>query len=150
MKSIGLDITPSGVAVVEASADRYNFYVHAGHFFPLNLNDLENWDIDLLQVLKEIKNLYDLENAVVCVGIGQAAVSCRNLTFPFSRRSDILKSLPFELEEELPLGSDDGIFDAKTVSTGVTETSVLAMLRRERGENFSTSPKCKRSGHHQY
>jgi general secretion pathway protein L len=130
MKSIGLDITPSGVAVVELSADRTSFSVRNGHFFPLNINDLENWDIDLLQALKEVRSLYDFEEITVCVGLSQSATSSRNITFPFSRRTDIIKSLPFELEEELPLGSEDCFFDAKTVSIGANESSVLAYAIR--------------------
>ncbi|MCB9073489.1 MAG: pilus assembly protein PilM [Bdellovibrionaceae bacterium] len=128
MKSIGIDITSSGIAVVELNSDRSSFSVIKGHFFPLNINDLENWEIDLLQILKEVRNIYDLENNVVATGINQSSISNRNVTFPFSRRLDILKSLPFELDEELPMGSDHAIFDAKMVSSGANESSVLAYV----------------------
>lgn len=132
MKSIGLEITPGGVAVTQLSADRTSYSILNGHFFPLNAADADNWEIDLLQALKEISAMYNFENSTVCVSISQSSASTRNLNFPFSRRLDILKSLPFELEEELPFGSDEGVFDAKTVSANANETSVLAFaVRRE-------------------
>lgn len=130
MKSIGLEITPSGIAVVQLSADRVGYNILNGNFFPLNPLDRDNWEIDLLQALKEIRGLYNLDNATLCVSLSQSSASCRNITFPFSRRSDVMKSLPFELEEELPMDSDDGSFDAKTVSLNANETSVLAFAVR--------------------
>lgn len=130
MKSIGLEITPGGVAVTQLSADRTSYSILNGHFFPLNAMDTDNWEIDLLQALKEIRNMYNFENSTVCVSINQSSASTRNLNFPFSRRLDILKSLPFELEEELPFGSEDASFDAKTVAANTNETSVLAFAVR--------------------
>lgn len=130
MKSIGLEITPTGIAVVQLSADRVSYNILNGHFFPLNPADQDNWEIDLLQALKEIRGLYNLDNSTLCVSLNQSSASCRNITFPFSRRSDVMKSLPFELEEELPMDSDDGAFDAKTVSLNTHETSVLAFAVR--------------------
>ncbi len=130
MKSIGLEITPSGVAVTQLSADRTSYSILNGHFFPLNAADTDNWEIDLLQALKEIREMYNFENSTVCVAISQSSASTRNINFPFSRRLDIIKSLPFELEEELPFGADDAIFDAKTVATNANETSVLAFAVR--------------------
>lgn len=130
MKSIGLEITPGGIAVTELSSDRTGYTILSGNFFPLNPVDAENWEIDLLQALKEITQLYDFDNSTVCVSMSQSSASCRNITFPFSRRLDVLRSLPFELEEELPMGVEDGIFDAKTVSTNGTQTSVLAFAVR--------------------
>ncbi|MBY0384820.1 pilus assembly protein PilM, partial [bacterium] len=126
MKAIGIDIGKNGAALVEVTADRAGFEVLRAEFYPLNPNDLDNWELDLLQGLKFFKDNFDLENKVVVAGMPQMLVSTRNLSFPFSRRLDILRSLPFELDEELPFGSDDAYFDAKTVAQNASETSVLA------------------------
>lgn len=137
MKSIGLEITPRGIAVTELITERTSYSILNGHFFPLNPNDSENWQIDLLQSLKEIKSLYNFEAAAICVSLSQLSASCRNLNFPFSRRLDVLRSLPFELEEELPMSVEDGVFDAKTISINGSETSVLAFaVRREEIEQL--------------
>ena len=137
MKSIGIEITPHGIAVAELVTERTSYSILNGHFFSLNPNDSENWQIDLLQNLKEIKSLYNFESSTVCVSLNQLTASCRNLNFPFSRRLDVLRSLPFELEEELPMSVDDGIFDAKTISISGSETSVLAFaVRREEIEHI--------------
>ena len=126
MKAIGIDIGKNGAALVEVAADRGGFEVLRAEFYPLNPNDADNWELDLLQGLKFFKDNFDLENKVVVAGMPQMLVSTRNLSFPFSRRLDILRSLPFELDEELPFGSEDAYFDAKTVAQNASETSVLA------------------------
>jgi general secretion pathway protein L len=126
MKSIGIDIGINGIALAEVSVDRAGYEVNRAEFYPVNPNDGDNWELDLLQGLKFLKENFDLENKVVVVGLPQKLVSARNLSFPFSRRMDILRSLPFELDEELPFGSDDSFFDAKTVAQNANETSVLA------------------------
>jgi general secretion pathway protein L len=126
MKAIGIDISLNGAALAEVSVDRAGYEVTRAEFYPLNPNDLDNWELDLLQGLKFFKDNFDLENKPVVVGLSQKLVSIRNLSFPFSRRTDILKSLPFELDEELPFGSDESYFDAKWVAQNASETSVLA------------------------
>lgn len=130
MKSIGIEITPGGIAVTQLEADRTSYSILNGHFFPLNPADADNWEIDLLQALKEIRTMYNFENSTIVVSMSQSAASVRNLTFPFSKRLDVVRSLPFELEEELPMSVDDGVFDAKTVSVNNNETSVLAFAVR--------------------
>ncbi len=106
--------------------DRAGYEVKRAEFYPLNPNDLDNWELDLLQGLKFLKENYELEKQLLVVGLPQRLVSTRNLSFPFSRRLDILRSLPFELDEELPFGSDYSFFDAKTISQNPNETAILA------------------------
>lgn len=125
MKSFGLDISVHGAALVEVASDRNGYEVVRAEFYSLNPNDVDNWQLDLLQGLKSFSANYDLTNQTLVVGLPQKFVSVRNLQFPFHRRLDILRSLPFELDEELPFSSEDGYFDAKTVAQNPNETSVL-------------------------
>jgi general secretion pathway protein L len=126
MKSIGIDITKNGIAIVEVSADRNFYEIVSGDFIPLNPNDESNWELDLMQSLKEVTQRFDFKNSTIVVGLSQSSVSTRNVSFPFTRRLDIMKSLPFELDEELPLGIDDAVIDAKTISQNAAATSLLA------------------------
>jgi general secretion pathway protein L len=126
MKAIGIDISINGATIVEVSTERGGYEVLRGEFYPINPNDSDNWQLDLSQGLKFFNDSFDLKNKLVVVGLPQKLISARNLQFPFSRRLDILRSLPFELDEELPFGSEDAYFDAKIVSQNANETSVLA------------------------
>jgi general secretion pathway protein L len=126
MKSIGIDITKNGIAIVEVNADRNFYEITSGDYIPLNPNDESNWELDLLQNLKEVTQRFDFKNNTVVVGLSQSSVSTRNVSFPFVRRIDIMKSLPFELDEELPLGIDDAVIDAKVISQNTAQTSLLA------------------------
>lgn len=126
MKSIAIDISKNGISIVEVSADRNFFEILSGDFIPLNPNDESNWEMDLLQTLKSLSGQYDFKNQEVVVGLSQSLLSTRNLQFPFTRRLDIMKSLPFEMDEELPLGSDEAVIDAKIIAQNPSQTSLLA------------------------
>lgn len=126
MKSIGIDITRSGIAIVEVNADRNFYEIISGDYIVLNPNDESNWELDLIQHLKSLTEMFDFKNSRVCVGLSQSAVSSRNVQFPFTRRLDIMKSLPFELDEELPFNVDDSIVDGKIVAQNSSQTSLLA------------------------
>jgi len=132
MKSFGLDISVHGATLVEVSSDRNGYEVTRADFFPLNPNDIDNWQLDLLQGLKSFSANYNLTDYPLVVGLPQKLVSVRNLQFPFHRRLDILKSLPFELDEELPFSSEDGYFDAKTTAQNPNETCVLAFATHQK------------------
>ncbi|MBY0316624.1 MAG: pilus assembly protein PilM [Bdellovibrionales bacterium] len=130
MKSIGIDINKKGIVIVEISADSSSFEILRGDYIPLAYQDDNSWEINVLQVLSEFGNSYDFENTPVTIALPQHLVSIRNLNFPFHRRTDILKSLPFELDEDLPFDIEDAVFDIKTVSTSSAETSVIAFSAR--------------------
>lgn len=126
MKSIGIDITKKSVTLVEISADSNTFEILRSEYHPIAFQDESTWEIEVLQFLNELKSKYDFENSTVAISLPQHVISLRSLNFPFSRRSDILKSLPFELDEDLPFDIEDAVFDVKTVASSPSETSVLS------------------------
>lgn len=126
MRSIGIDITKKSLMIVEISADSSSFEILRGEQHSLPLQDETNWDIEVLQTLIEYGKKYDFENTPVTIALPQHLTSLRELKFPFHRRSDIFKSLPFELEEEIPYDIEDALFDGKIIATTPSETILLS------------------------
>lgn len=126
MKSIGVDITKKSITIVEISADNSSFEILRGDHHTIAFQDDSNWEIEVLQALSEFGRKYDFENTPVTIALPQHLTSLRALNFPFHRRTDILKGLPFELDEELPFDIENAVFDIKTTAVSSMETSVLA------------------------
>lgn len=126
MKSIGIDVSKNGLAIVEISADRNSYQITSGFFQPFTEQSDSDWELATLQTLKQADRQFDFQNCSICVGLSHELVSARNLDFPFNRRSNILKSVPFELEEELPFDLYDAICDIKVTAQQGVNTSVLA------------------------
>ena len=59
-------------------------------------------------------------------GLRQDMVAVRNKIFPFNDRLKIMRSLPFELEEDLPFSPENAVYDAKIVKTMGNSAEVLA------------------------
>jgi general secretion pathway protein L len=127
MKSVGIDIGSSSIKVVEVSLNNKGqlkitqFVEHA-----LGQNPAFDPEIQILEFLKEFSQTYDPNSVKFVLGLRQDQVSVRHKIFPFNDRLKIQKSLPFELEEDLPFASENAVFDAKVIKTLGSSAEVLA------------------------
>lgn len=126
MKSIGIEVSKNGVSLVEVSLEKNSYRVLSFAHHPYTPQEDSDWLIESLQTIKSWAQDYDLENTPVVIGLPQSSVSSRHIEFPFTKRLDIVKSLPFELEEELPLNLDVSVFDYKLLAASDTQSHVLA------------------------
>lgn len=113
MRSLGIDIGSSNIKVVEVSGTSRNVQVLSYREFPLGTNPAFDRDLEILDVLRGLALEYAGGQTRVVYALRQEFVSARFKTFPFADRLKILKSLPFELEEDLPYSSDTAIYDAR-------------------------------------
>ncbi len=126
MKSVGIDIGTSSIKVVEVNSTSKGVQVSRFTEHPLNANPAFDPEIEIIEFLRGLASTYDQANTRFVVGLRQDSVSVRNRIFPFNERQKILKSLPFELEEELPFSNESAIFDAKIIRTVGGTAEVLA------------------------
>ncbi len=126
MKSVGIDIGTSSIKVVEVTSNNKGIQVSQFTEHPLNTNPAFDPEIEILEFLRGLVSVYDQATTRFTFSLRQEQVSVRNKTFPFSDRQKILKSLPFELEEDLPFSNETAIFDAKIVRTMGGSAEVLA------------------------
>lgn len=126
MRTIGIDIGSSSIKVVEIMTTSKGFQVTQCFERVLGLNAAHDQEIEIIEFLREISQRFDPSQTRYCLALRQDQVSIRNKLFPFSDRLKIYKSLPFELEEEIPLSGDNSVFDAKIVRTLGRSAEVLA------------------------
>lgn len=126
MKSVGIDIGSSSIKVVEVVSTNKGVQVTQFVDHPIGANPAHDPEIEILEFLRGIASTYDQSSTRFVLGVRQDRVSVRNKTFPFNDRQKILKSLPFELEEDLPFSNDTATFDAKIIRYVGKTAEVLA------------------------
>ena len=114
MKSVGIDIGTYSIKVVEViSQNKGQLRVSQFLEHSLGQNPAFDPEIEIIEFLKGLAKAYDPSNTRFVFGLRQDQVSVRHKIFPFNDRLKINKSLPFELEEDLPFSAETAIFDAK-------------------------------------
>lgn len=124
MKSVGIDIGSSSIKVVELSIHSKGFHLSNAFEHAIGKNPGFDPQIEIVDYLKNLALSYEPGTKFV-FGMRQDRVSTRHKYFPFSDRIKILKSLPFELEEDLPFNSDSAVFDAKVIQYEGAQTELL-------------------------
>lgn len=126
MKSIGIDIGTSSIKIVEIQTTSKGFQVNQvfeHRFSPASKGDHE---LEIIEYLREFTSRFDPTQTRYILGLRQDKVAMRSKSFPFSDRIKINKSLPFELEEDIPFSLENAIFDAKIVRTLGSAAEVIA------------------------
>jgi len=126
MKSVGIDIGSSSIKIAEVVQTNKGLTLTSFREHHLGQNPAFDSEIEILEFLRNLAPQYPSESWKIVVGLRQEKVSVRNKIFPFSDRLKILKSLPFELEEDLPYSPEDAIYDAKIIRIMGQSAEVLA------------------------
>ncbi|OQW52841.1 MAG: hypothetical protein A4S09_08330 [Proteobacteria bacterium SG_bin7] len=126
MKSIGIDIGTYSIKVAEVVTSGKNVSIRSLAEFPLNSDPNADNQIAVLETLRNIASAHDPNSTTFVFAIGQDKVTTRQRFFPFSERKKIVKSLPFELEEEIPFDISNAIFEAKYIRQMDNITEVIA------------------------
>lgn len=127
MRSIGIDIGRYSikVAVVES---HHGSYVVEDYFESTFSSDITHDPyIHTLEVLRRLAANYDPANTKFTLALPQASVCTRYKNFPFKERFKIVKSIAFELEDDIPYDQDEAVFDAKVLGVDSKSSEVLAV-----------------------
>ncbi|MEK6556083.1 MAG: pilus assembly protein PilM, partial [Bdellovibrionota bacterium] len=114
MISIGLDIGSYSVKVAVLEGSGKGFAIQSLAEYPLSQDPNRDRTIELVEIFRSIQQKYSGTDAIYVTGAQQDRVSVRRKQFPFRERHKILKSLPFELEEDIPFSSENSVFDFRT------------------------------------
>ncbi len=126
MKSVGVDIGSSHIKVVEVQSTSKGFAVLSYQVHSLTRPPGTDQDIEVIEYLRDLVTRFEVNSTRFSFAIRQDRVSIRNKIFPFKDRLKINKSLPFELEEDIPFSSDAAVFDAKIIQYHGNSTEILA------------------------
>lgn len=128
MKSVGIDIGSHSIKIAEVIQTNKGTVVTSFREHILGQNPAYDSELEILEYLRNLVPQYPIDQWKIILGLRQEKVSVRNKIFPFADRLKILKSLPFELEEDLPYTPETAIYDAKIVRTMGQSAEVLACV----------------------
>ncbi len=126
-RCMDIDIGTSSIKVVEMLAHSKTYSLNWANEYKLSLNPAHDPDIEILEILREILTRFDPSSSRIVLGVPQENVALRKKLFPFTERLKILKSLIFELEDEIPLTFENAVFEAKVLRYFGPQAEVLAM-----------------------
>lgn len=115
MISVGIDIGSFSIKVVEIDDSAKPYEVTQFNEYPLSQDPNKDRKIEIVDILRNLVGTYENASQPVhfVLGIPEWKTSIRRKIFPFKERHKILKSLPFELEDDIPFSLEDSIFDAR-------------------------------------
>lgn len=126
MKTVGIDIGSNQIKVVEVHATARGFQITNYHSLQLKVGGAQDVDLEVIDFLRGIVAKMDLEQTKFVLGIRQDKVAIRFRTFPFTEKNKITKTLPLDLEDELPFSVENSLLDFKMIRTRGTESEILA------------------------
>lgn len=128
MKSVGIDIGSSSIKVAEIDGGTKENRLTRLIELPLSVDPNKDTKIEIIDHLRTLMNSYTEDASarfVICMP--QEHVVTRFRKFPFRERFKILKSVAFELEDDIPFQQEDAIFDVKVLRYTGKTADVLAM-----------------------
>jgi general secretion pathway protein L len=129
MKSVGIDIGSYSVKVVEVQhVGNSSKGVTITSMYEHRVGRSVHTDpkLEIVEFVRNLAESYNPETTRIVFGMPQDQVSVRNKIFPFSDRLKILKSLPFEMEEDFPFNPDQATYDGKVIKVMGQSAEVLA------------------------
>lgn len=127
MISVGIDIGRSSVKVAEVEAVARAYIVKRFLEFPLSVDPHKDKKIETIDILRKVIPQYNPDQTKFIFCVRQEDVSLRLKQFPFRERHKILRTVPFEVEDEIPFSQENAIFEAKIVRFEGRGADVLAM-----------------------
>ncbi|MEI7973718.1 MAG: pilus assembly protein PilM, partial [Bdellovibrio sp.] len=127
MKALGIDIGFHSVKCVELSQQKDSFQVTRVFEHLLNLNPAHDSALEVLEFLQGLRSSLDFDKTQIVLALPQRDLSSRRLKFPFTDRLKIAQSLPFELEDEIPLNVEDALFESRIIRQSRSQAEVFAM-----------------------
>ena len=111
MISVGIHIQQHGIHLAEVSQEGQLLNLH---FYPLQkfTTDLSK-DVAIAEFLQDIVKKYENQQVRFCFCLPQDEISYFKKLLPFKEKFKLIKTLPFDIEEESPFQPDNVFFDTK-------------------------------------
>ena len=126
MKIYGIDIGSQSIKIVGLTPLKNSAEVTEYHVFDLKPDPNKDSKLEIIDILRNFSDDHDPQQTHYVLGLSQKNISHRKVEFPFKERHNIMKSIGFELEEEIPLSIENAIFETKITSYSEDGAQVLA------------------------
>lgn len=127
MKCLGVDIGSSSIKIAEIEGSSRTATVTQIWELPLSTDPMRDQSLEVIERLRAFSAQYPNKDARWIIAVPQNSVSTRLRRFPFVDRQKVIKSLPFELEEDIPFDAAETIFEARIVETYANGSDVIAI-----------------------
>ena len=128
MRALGIDFGEDSIKIVELNQTKKNIYVSAVYEKKLSAEVSEHdREIEAIEYVRQTLSRIDTSSVRIVTSLKQDKVTVRKKQFPFADRSKILKSLSFEMEEDIPFDPDLCLFDSKAILYEGFSAHVLAI-----------------------
>ena len=125
MRSIGVDIGSFSVKIcVVDSTKKGLFLERLSELILISPNPFDR-EIEVIEFLRAELGPEDQLQTRFVGSVPQEFVSIHTKIFPFKDRLKILRSLPFELEEDTPFNPEDTVFDGRVVRFEAAQSELL-------------------------
>lgn len=136
MKIVGIDIGSYSLKVAEISSQGSNIQIVGFQDYQLSLDPKSDKDIEILEILRKIKDQYRSEPDTIFVGgLPTQMTSIHRLAQPPAPRFKLLESIPYVLADITPFDPEATIHDIKILSSHPNGFDVLAVASKK--ENVS-------------
>lgn len=117
MLSIGIHIEDRCLTATAVSLKNHKFSLEDNFSIPFSPQSEEKAKyLELVEALKPLQEKYKNQLVRLCFALPQSEVSCFASSFPFSEKFKIMKTLPFEIEENTLFQLDNVFFDGRISS----------------------------------
>lgn len=127
MKIVGIDIGTHSVHIVELLPQSRGFQILSSKSHSIrpkpNPTDV---DLEVLEFLRGAIATHNPADTQYIVGLKQNQVAIRHKVFPYTEKIKISKTLPYELEDDLPFAVENALIDFKSILHRGHEAEVLA------------------------
>ncbi len=127
MNIIGIDIGRFSIKVANLEQTSKGFNLINCQVLPLGQNANKDHRLETIEILRNLAEQFDPTKVKYVVGLEADRVNLRKKIFPFKERHKILKSLAFELEDEIPVAHDALLYDGKVIRFIGSTSEVMAM-----------------------
>jgi general secretion pathway protein L len=127
MVSIGIDIGSFSIKVAAVRATQRGYEVIKLDEYPLSQDPNKDRTLEIIEAMRDLHSRYGDAEVSYVTGAHQDRVSIRRRNFPFRERHKIYKSLPFELEDDIPLALENSVYDFRTSFYVGNQAHVLAV-----------------------
>lgn len=125
MRSVGIDIGSISIKIAEVETSSTSYVLRDFVELPLTTEPGVDNRIEIVDHLRKISAHFGNQVRYV-FSIPQERLAVRSINFPFKQKHNILRSLPAELEDDIPFDQDSAVFDAKIVRTSGNTAETLA------------------------
>ena len=128
MKSVAIDIGSYSIKIADLESNKTGNY-QINECLEITTPTDESDRLSFLeQTLKKIAHHYQKQSVRYVLQVNQKYIGTQYCSFPIKEKHKIIKSLPFQLAEDVPFNSNNMVYESKFLASVGNNTELLALI----------------------